>query len=349
MASAYPQVRLTSPNFDFDRLSNVEIDTLDAIDHQIIHVINIAPRASFRAIAEVVGVSDQTAARRYRRLRQVAGLHITGLIRGARAGWVDWIVRLQTTPGSSGALADALARRADTRWVRLFAGGTEVVCVLQARTGEQRDALFLRGLPGSRRVVQISAQASLHAFSPVAWSGMTNWLSAGQIAMLGAQQHAGETGAEVRLEPDDDPLLEELARDGRATTAALAAAVHWHESTVRRRIAELQAAGLLYFDVDVDDTALGYTVSAMFWLSVEPARLDETGRAMAKHAEIPFVAATSGQSNLVASAIFVDTQHLYEYLSVRLAALPGVRAVETLPALGTIKRSGLVGTGPAGD
>jgi DNA-binding Lrp family transcriptional regulator len=325
----------------------VESDTLDAIDRKIVHVINIEPRASFRTIAEVVGVSDQTAARRYRRLRESAGLHVTGLIRGPRAGWVDWIVRLQTTPGSAGALADALARRRDTRWVRLFAGGTEVVCVLQARTDEQRDALFLRGLPGSRRVVQISAQATLHAFSAVAWSGIMGALSAKQVAMLCAQpagcEDEGTAGSDVRLEPDDEPLLAELARDGRASNAALAAAVHWHESTVRRRIAELHSAGLLYFDVDLDDRALGYSVSAMLWLSVEPARLDETGRAMAGHAEIPFVAATSGQSNLIASATFRDTQHLYEYLSLRLAGLPGVRSVETLPAIGTIKRSGLLG------
>jgi len=41
---------------------------------------------------------------------------------------------------------------------------------------------------------------------------------------------------------------------------------------------------------------------AMLWLSVEPSLLDETGRAMAAHAEIPFVAATTGPTNLLASA-----------------------------------------------
>ena len=40
--------------------------------------------------------------------------------------------------------------------------------------------------------------------------------------------------------PRTSPLLAELARDGRASHAALAAAIHWHESTVRRRIEELR-------------------------------------------------------------------------------------------------------------
>jgi DNA-binding Lrp family transcriptional regulator len=145
------------------------------------------------------------------------------------------------------------------------------------------------------------------------------------------------------VQPADDLLLDELARDGRTSNAALAAATHWHESTVRRRITELTQAGLLYFDVDVDDSALGIGVSVMLWLSVEPARLDEVGRTLAGHPQIPFVAAMTGPSNLAASAVFGDTQQLYEYLTGPLAGLPGVRSVETMPIIGTLKRSGVLG------
>jgi DNA-binding Lrp family transcriptional regulator len=78
------------------------------------------------------------------------------------------------------------------------------------------------------------------------------------------------------------------------------------------------------------------------WLSVEPTRLDEAGRTLAGHPEVPFVAATTGATNLVASVVFRDTEHLYEYLTSRLAALPGVRSVETAPTIRTLKRVGLV-------
>ena len=108
----------------------------------------------------------------------------SGVIDGSRLGWVDWFLRLQTTPGSADSIADALARRPDTSWVRLASGGTEIICTLQARSPEQRDALFLRGLPGSRRVVQISAHSILHDFTPGAWREMQRALSAGQLEML---------------------------------------------------------------------------------------------------------------------------------------------------------------------
>jgi DNA-binding Lrp family transcriptional regulator len=265
---------------------------------------------------------------------------------GAGCGERDSATRHAVTPRATAPIG---------RWVRLFSGGTEIVCVLQARTPEQRNALFLRGLPGSRRVVQISAHSILHVFSPVAWHGMANALSGTQLARL--RPHPPEAlpgelparqsparhrpaGDQVALRPDDDLLLAELARDGRTPNSALAAATHWHESTVRRRISELQQAGLLYFDVDIEDAFLGVSASAMLWLAVEPAHLEAAGRAVAAHPEVPFAAATTGPTNLAVSAVFRDTRHLYEYLTTRLTSLPGVRSVETAPIIGTLKRTG---------
>jgi DNA-binding Lrp family transcriptional regulator len=326
--------------------NSVETLAMDAIDRQIVHILTIAPRASFRTLAEVTGISDQTAARRYRRLSETAGLRVLGVLAGSRLRWVDWFVRLQTTPGGADSIAEALARRPDTTWVRLASGGTEVICVVQARSPEQRDALFLRGLPGSRRVVQISAHSILHDFTPSAWQGISSALSPEQLAALSPGGPTLPGTSPDPLEPGelaaDEPLLAELARDGRASHAAIAAAIHWHESTVRRRIDELRRAGLLYFEVDLDNRVLGINVDVMLWLSVEPSRLHETGRALAAHPEIPFAAATTGPTNLVATALFRDTQHFYEYLTGELAGLPGVSSVQTAPIIRTLKRTGSV-------
>lgn len=318
---------------------------LDDVDRQLLHALTVAPRASFRLLAAVLGVSDQTVARRYRRLADTVGLRVYGLIDGQRAGWVDWIVRLQAAPGSAQRIADTLAHRPDTRWVRLYSGGTEIVCTLQARSPEQRNALFLHGLPGSRHVTAITAQSVLHVYSPVAYVGFTRALSDAQLAALGEAlpepPDQAPPGPDTALRAEDDPLIAELARDGRAPVAELAAATHWHESTVRRRIEELRGAGLLYFDIDFDDAVLGVTTNVMLWLKVEPASLDAAGRAVAAHPEIPFAAATTGPTNLAVSAVFRDVRHLYAYLTTRLADLPGLQSVETAPIIGTIKRVGV--------
>ena len=328
---------------------------LDTVDRQLLHALTVAPRAPFRLLADVLGVSDQTVARRYRRLAETAGLRVLGLIDGPRAGWVDWLIRLQAAPGSAQRMADTLARRPDTRWVRLYSGGTEIVCTLQARSPEQRNTLFLQGLPGSRHVTAITAHSILHVFSPNAYIGYAGALSAAQLTAL--REAVPETPPPPReaspppgtapartppggtvLRADDDPLIAELARDGRAPVAALAAATRWHESTVRRRIDELQRAGLLYFDVGIDDAAIGVSATVMLWLKVEPAHLEAAGHAIAAHPEVPFAAATTGPTNLAVSAVFRDTHQLYAYLTTRLADVPGLQSAETAPIIGTWKK-----------
>ena len=85
---------------------------------------------------------------------------------------------------------------------------------------------------------------------------------------------------------------------------------------------------------------LGVNAVVMLWLKVEPASLDAAGRAVAEHPEVPFVAATTGPTNLTVSAVFPDNRHVYGYLTSRLADLPGLQSVETTPMITTVKRVG---------
>jgi DNA-binding Lrp family transcriptional regulator len=315
--------------------------SIDALDRQIIHALIIDGRASFSRIATVVGVSEQTVARRYRRMRAGHVLRVVGLADSQRLGLSDWLIRLQCVPDAAAAVAQALAHRGDTSWVSLCSGGTEIVCSLKPAGGGSRDDLLLRQLPSSRRIVGISAHSVLHLFRGGSqhWPVATRALSPGQAAML-SPPPGQACGQELR--PEDGILMTELARDGRASYSELAQATHWHESTVRRRVEELRAAGVLYLDVDVDESAFGITTRAHLLMSVSPARLAAVGEAMANHPEIPFIAATTGTSNLVASVLCRDDYDLYRYLTERIAALDGVAAVEVTPVIQTVKRAATV-------
>ncbi|WP_201304959.1 AsnC family transcriptional regulator [Streptomyces sp. GS7] len=70
--------------------------------------------------------------------------------------------------------------------------------------------------------------------------------------------------------------------DGRVGFRSLSAATGWSEATVRRRLAELRASGVVYFDVDFDPVLLGLRASAALWLSVAPGESAAAGRALAE-------------------------------------------------------------------
>jgi DNA-binding Lrp family transcriptional regulator len=146
-------------------------------------------------------------------------------------------------------------------------------------------------------------------------------------------------GADAQLTPADMPLLDALAQDGRASWAALADATGWSQRQAAQRVTELAASAAIYFHLDVSDVAIGKRVSANLWFTIAPAHLEAAGRKLADHPELTFVAAVTGGTNLMASARLPDAEALYRFLTSKVAEVPGVLTVETVPQMLRLKQS----------
>ncbi|MEU1026715.1 AsnC family transcriptional regulator [Streptomyces sp. NPDC005900] len=316
----------------------VESDVFDALDRQVVHALEIDGRASFSRIAGVLGVSDQTVARRFRRLRADAGLRVIGVRDSALLGRDQWMLRLRCTPDGAEAIAAALARRPDTAWVHLTSAGTEVVCMSLPHTPGDYDDLLFGKLLRTRKLIEITAHQLMHRFygGRTGWIGKHRPLTDAQAAALRPATVAAPPGP-VRIAPDDEPLVAALKADGRATYPELHRRTGLSESSVKRRVAALFGSGALYLDTEYDTACFGFATAAILWVTVAPGALDAVGRAMAAHPEVAHVSATSGSANLMASVLTRDTAELYRYVSGRLGPLDGVRHIETAPLLRRFK------------
>jgi DNA-binding Lrp family transcriptional regulator len=320
----------------------VESITLDDLDRALVHALTVDGRAPFGTIAEVLGVSDQTIARRYRRLRSAGVLRVVGSINTMRLGWMNWAIRLRCAPGSAGAISTALAQRPDTFWVHVMSGGAEISCGTMARTPEERDTLLLQRLPRTGRVVSVTAYSLLHLYvgGPRSWPGAAASLTAEQVDRLRPAPPPEDDGEPVMLDDGDQALLAALSLDARTSHAELAALTGWSESTIRRRMERLVASGVLFYDIDIPTEVLGFHSEARLWMSVRPSELASVGRALAAHTEVSFAAATTGPANLMAAVACRDDQALYRYLTERIGALEGIVQLETAPVIRTVKRAG---------
>lgn len=305
------------------------------------HALRIDGRAGWREIGTVLGVSDQTVARRYRRLRETAGVRVVGLINPIRLGYETWMLRLHTRPDTAAPLAGALARRPDTTWVSLFSGGTEVSCSVRVAAHADREALLLQKLPRTPNLVSVSAHCLIHHYvgGAVGPDRRDDALTADQIAALTPPESAGDPAP---ITDGDGPLLDALARDGRAGYTELAGATGRPESTVRRRMRELRGSGTLYYDVEVNPPVFGFRAPVLLWMTVSPARLAAVGAALTEHEEVVFAAATTGATNLVATVICRDMAAFYRYLTARVNGLDGVDRVESAPLSRHVKQLGAV-------
>jgi DNA-binding Lrp family transcriptional regulator len=324
----------------------VESIAVDDLDQQLAQCLATDGRASFSAIAAVVGVSDQTVARRYRRLRSAGLLRVVGLKGVKTLGVAHWFLRLRCVPGSGEAIAAALAQRGDTAWVQLLSGDTEVLCALREE-GRGRTESLLTRLPRSGRIVEVGAFSRLHIFTGGADAlGYLDVLPAERLSALQFPACSGPAGlpgagtpAPVQVTELDNALFAALAVDGRTPYADLATATGWSETRVRRRMDQLRAAGMLFFKLEVDMPTFGFHSATWLWLSVPPSYLAETGAALAKFPEVAHAFATTGPANLAACAVCRDEESLYEFLTEKVGGLPGVERLETSPVIRTVKQA----------
>jgi DNA-binding Lrp family transcriptional regulator len=319
----------------------VEHDVVDVLDRRIIQALYLDPRAPFSRLSEVLGPSEQTIARRYRRLFDSRVMRVVGQLDSQRLGRSDWVIRIRCAPGSAPSVATKLAERPDTAWVQLISGGTEIFSTIHSRDRYHRAPLVLSHLSVGRHVVAFEAYCLLHLFTPAGASpppGL-NELSQSEIGqlVLPSRPLTSNERSPVTLQDADWPLVHALAEDGRTPYRQLAERTHWHESTVRRRVEELIASGALSFDVDLSSDAFGFRSGAVLWMSVAPARLDQVGRALAARPEVPFVAATTGSTNLIAALLCRDDRALYECITGDMATLDGITHIETVPVMRAVK------------
>ena len=316
----------------------VETSTIDELDRQLTHCLGVDGRASFSQIAEILGVSDQTVARRYRRLRSAGLLRVVGLDMARMKTSLGWFLRMRCVPGSGEAIAAALARRTDTAWIQLLSGDTEVLCSIRGAAGEESRSLLAK-LPRSSRIVAVTAHSRLHMFvGGQDGLGFLEVLPAERVEPLRRPARGGR----VELGDLDSALFDVLAVDGRTPYADLAAATGWSESTVRRRVDQLRDAGVLFFDLELDTAAFGFLSSTWLWLSVPPSQLAATGAALAKFPEVAYAAAVTGAANLAAVVVCRDEPAFYEFLTAKIGSLPSVERVETSPVIRTVKQASSV-------
>ncbi|WP_405492181.1 Lrp/AsnC family transcriptional regulator [Nocardia sp. NBC_00511] len=326
-----------------DREIVEESSVLDVLDKQIVHGLVVDARIPFAKLGALLGVSEQTVARRYRSLRGRGMLHVAGQVNAVPLGHTRWMLRIKTAPGRALALGESLARVPELSWVAVLATGFEVACVCRPRTAERRDELMLRLLPRIPHVTELSAHEVLRQFPfDEEWPRYSYLFTEDQLRELGPRPPMWEPAgpkAPVTLSREDEAMLAVLARDGRAPYAQLADATGWSATRAARRMAELVAAGVLYFDLDFALERMGYATRGVLWLRVRPGELEAAGRAIATHREVAYVAATTGTSNLMVSVVCRDSAHLYRYVTERIGALSGVNNVEVLTSLRQFKQS----------
>lgn len=318
----------------------MESVTFDELDRRLLHALQLDGRASYRSLAAALGTSENTVARRHRKLT-AHGLRTVARTVPERLGHTSWLLRIQCTPDGTTPLAEALARLPESTYVSVDSAGTEIHCGITAPPGEENETPLLGSLHRMSRVTAISAHCLMRVYygSPPTWYAKLQPLTPGPHTTIPALPGTGGKDDEpTLLDEADQAVVHALTDDARATLPHLATATGLSPATAKRRLDRLRETGVLQICTEFPPRHLGYRAMSYLWLRVDPGHLDAVGTALAGHGPVSFAAASTGPHNLVATVITRTMDGLYRYLTDHIGPLPGIQYAETAPALRQVKR-----------
>jgi DNA-binding Lrp family transcriptional regulator len=320
-----------------------EIPVLTDLDRRILMALQVNGRASWRKIAAALEVSESTVTRRGQTLLAERRVAVTGVLDHLRCGLgISVYLRLRARPGKALSVARSVAAEARPRFVTVAIGSFDVAAeVVVERPGDI--AQMIEGLEAIDDVLETESMVVIRKFS-----AFEEWTPDGldghavdvlrQSAEVTDYAHRDWTQPE-QLTAQEFAIAEVLALDGRATYATIAARTGLSESTVARRVESLVQRGCLRFRTIFETPAIGFDVEFMLWLTVDPARIDEVGERIAKHASTRYVSAATGRHNLIVQGVLPTYGDLYPYTTDVIGQLPGVQSADLTLQVQVLKRA----------
>lgn len=272
-------------------------DEIDEQDFALLHALQIAPRVSWTEAARILGASRATLAGRWQRLRSAGLAWVTAHPGGSYRNVTLALVEIDCLPGYRAQVVKRLCLDPRAVTVEESTRGRDLLLtVITADLTRLTTFLLddLETLPG------VASQRSYLA-TAVHRHG-SHWRL---DALTPAQQTAFEQIARAAvpvspLPPPREawPLIEALARDGRATAADLARATGRNTATVRRQLERLLRSDLLSVRCELAAEISGWPVSSTWTARVEPADHDRTIAALATLPELRMCVSTTGDTNI---------------------------------------------------
>ena len=140
------------------------------------------------------------------------------------------------------------------------------------------------------------------------------------------------TGSD-RLDAVDEAIVRQLQDDGRRPFREIARSLGVSEATVRARFRRLADADALRIVAVADPFRLGFQVLAFVLLKLEPGRGRQVIEMLTPWPEITYISSLTGRADVYIQVVCHSHDDLWELLSERLPAIPGIEGTETFMEL----------------
>ena len=130
------------------------------------------------------------------------------------------------------------------------------------------------------------------------------------------------------IDQKDKRIIEILQKNARIPNTEIAKMLGISESTVRKRINDLESKGVIKkYTVVVDPSKIGYNTVTILGVDVDPTKFLDVAKELAKLPETKYVATSTGDHMIMAEIWTKDGQTLAELVSNRIGKIEGVKRI----------------------
>lgn len=140
----------------------------------------------------------------------------------------------------------------------------------------------------------------------------------------------------------DSRILAALQRDGRQSVTDLAAAIGLSPTPCARRLAKLEADGVIEgYGARIDQARIGFPVSIFIWVELDSQSkdaIDAFDRAVRGFDRVMECHLMTGSRDILMRVVAADLSDFDRFLEDKLMRVPGIRSTRSSFALRTMVR-----------
>jgi DNA-binding Lrp family transcriptional regulator len=298
---------------------------LDELDRLLITALQTSPRASWQQVGQVLDVFPSTAARRWDRLAEAGLAWFTSHpMRLPDTSFIRAIIEIDCDTTRLQPVGTTLAGDPHVLNVNHVTGSHDLV-VIAAFADQISLGRYIRlriGRLEGVRSVRSHIVTSLHTEAS-RWR-LDRLAASHRVALLADSRAAPTVKSASTNGPDatDMALMAALGTNPRQSAADLARGMQLSTTSVRRRLARLDAAKFMVCRCEVARHVSGWPTAANFWGVMPPEHAPRITAQVAQFRQTRFCASLSGSDNLMFSAWFRSLHDLQPFEAFLAKQLP---------------------------
>lgn len=293
---------------------------MDDIDQVMVGCLARDGRVSCTEMSQHLPINGVAARLRLRRLLETT-VRVGALVNTSKIGFpVQTYVGIKARPTSVASVIQKLAEHECTQQVSRVAGAFDVIARVCSRSLQDLQLFIQDNVGSTDGVTDVDTRVCLETL--VKFSNPSP-----KLPLSVVDPPPGVDKVDLRM-------ISFLVEDGRLTARELARKLSISEPTAQRRLRRLIDDRVVTIRGMVKMEELGFPVSAIIGLNVDPGQVKNVTTTLRSHAHITFVAICTGRFNVMVVGIFRSNGELDSVLEEFVHRIAGIRESSVSVSLG---------------